>query len=1182
MARALRYLGLAAVLLALIGGGIYAGLVYYAGPTGPTAAGAPPGDQKGLLASVIEKALSTPDMKISIGAVDGALSSDATIRDVEISDAKGPWLKLDRARIVWTQSALLFGKLLVNNLEIGHLEILRRPIPSQAKPAESGSEAPAGAPSAPNLPIKVVVGAFSLAQLDLGQPVIGVAARLEAQGHASLGRASDGLDLVFDLKRQDAPGALALNLAYKPTSTMLKLGASVHEPAGGLIAHAAKLDGLPPIDLDLHGEGPLDGFQAQLKFVAGPLATVSGDARLNRAAAARALTLNLNGAVEKLLPPWLGPVFQGDTKVSGAILFGDDGFYGLDAFRIAASEAQLDASGKFSADRNVDAHVKLAALADESGAVRAGDVRIGALEFRLDAQGPMLAPDMDLNLHVADAAAPAGKIGRLDAKVTARPDGPATDAKTRVDVAADASGEGLSFRDKSLNDAIGASFTLTLRARAAPSGDADVSTAKLSTAAGEVAATGAFGLHRLNGHVDFGAPDLRRFAALAQMALAGSVKGGVDLSGAPAKGRIDAKLAIKAEKLATGIAAADGLIGGKADIAGALGKSKDGFHFDGLTLTTPGLTARIDGRATREAADVDFTATAGDLARIAKDFAGKAEAKGKLTGSLEHPDATLTLALTNVRSMGRSIPRLTFDISGKDLIAAPQARIALDGQIGSKPAKGALDISRDAAQVWRFAADKLSIGSVFLSGSGALSPKNLLDGTLKLRADNLDDVSPLALQKLAGKLDADLTFSAADGRQSGAARVTATGLKAAQASVEKLDVDLRGSDLFGAPTLDGTASIDRARIAGESIPRLRLVAKSGAGASDLTLSTEARGNTVESKGRLFAQKPIKLELSAFEAKGAGQRISLAGPARFAYPPGGVEIRGLSLASGAGRLNVDGTAGDKLDLRVSAKSLPLALARLASPDLALEGTLDVAAKIAGKPSAPTGDWRLELARLSTPQTRSASLPAIGARASGRLQGKRTSLDATIGLPRGGTAQITGFAPLDPAGALDLTIRAAIDASLANTMLAAGGQSVSGKLSIDAKAQGPANKPQLAGSASLANGSFDDPLAGVRFDHVNAMLRARGDRIAIERFTAATRNSGTIAMTGDVRVAPDAGFPASLRITGQKAELVSNDYVTAIANLALDLSGPLARRPRISGKVDFDSIDVRVPDSIPVSS
>ena len=43
--------------------------------------------EKTVLGGLLSKALSTPGSRVAIGAVDGALSSDATIRDVAISDA---------------------------------------------------------------------------------------------------------------------------------------------------------------------------------------------------------------------------------------------------------------------------------------------------------------------------------------------------------------------------------------------------------------------------------------------------------------------------------------------------------------------------------------------------------------------------------------------------------------------------------------------------------------------------------------------------------------------------------------------------------------------------------------------------------------------------------------------------------------------------------------------------------------------------------------------------------------------------------------------------------------------------------------------------------------------------------------------------------------------------------------
>ena len=69
------------------------------------------GEDKGVLANLISKALSSKTTKVSIGAVDGALSSDATIRDIVLADDDGPWLKVDKARLVWRRLALIQGRL---------------------------------------------------------------------------------------------------------------------------------------------------------------------------------------------------------------------------------------------------------------------------------------------------------------------------------------------------------------------------------------------------------------------------------------------------------------------------------------------------------------------------------------------------------------------------------------------------------------------------------------------------------------------------------------------------------------------------------------------------------------------------------------------------------------------------------------------------------------------------------------------------------------------------------------------------------------------------------------------------------------------------------------------------------------------------------------------------------------
>ena len=204
-------------------------------------------------------------MSVSIGAVDGVLSSDATISDIVISDRQGPWLKVDKVRLVWNRLALFSRRLEVDQLTIGRMEFLRRPLPSDTPPPDTGAQQPI----LPELPLKVLIKQFGVQELSLGEPVVGVAARLNISGKATLGPPSEGLDLTLNAQRLDAPGDFKTQLAYIPATDQLTLNVNSSEPAGGIFAHLANLPGLPPVKLAFNGAGALDNFTAKLDFNAG-------------------------------------------------------------------------------------------------------------------------------------------------------------------------------------------------------------------------------------------------------------------------------------------------------------------------------------------------------------------------------------------------------------------------------------------------------------------------------------------------------------------------------------------------------------------------------------------------------------------------------------------------------------------------------------------------------------------------------------------------------------------------------------------------------------------------------------------------------------------------------------------------------------------------------------------------
>ena len=88
-------------------------------------------------------------------------------------------------------------------------------------------------------------------------------------------------------------------------------------------------------------------------------------------------------------------------------------------------------------------------------------------------------------------------------------------------------------------------------------------------------------------------------------------------------------------------------------------------------------------------------------------------------------------------------------------------------------------------------------------------------------------------------------------------------------------------------------------------------------------------------------------------------------------------------------------------------------------------------------------------------------------------------------------------------------------------------------------------------------------------------ANGSTIRIDHFAGTTPNAGSISATGEVRLDPAAGFPGSIRLTGQHAQLVANDILSATADMALDISGPLAQKPRVDGRITIVGMDISVP-------
>ncbi|TXN20761.1 hypothetical protein FV217_16975, partial [Methylobacterium sp. WL9] len=802
--------------------------------------------EKTVLGGLLSKALSTSSSKVSIGAVDGALSSDSTIRDVTISDRDGIWLKLDRARLVWSRLALLSGRLEVDSLEIGRLDVLRKPLPD---PTAVPVEEPDGK-LLPDLPVKVEIKAFKLAELVLGESIAGQAARLAADGKVKLGNPSEGLDLNVDARRLDAAGRFIAKLLFVPKGETLELKASLVEPAGGLLSKAGNLPGEPPINLDLDGRGTLDAWNARLDFDAGPDIGAKGGARISRIGTDRRLSLDLASRIEGLVPGPAAAIFSGTTKLEGGLSFSDSGAFRIDRLDLTSRTARLNLGGGITADRVADLTIQARAVPTEGGVTKAAETELQTLVFDGSVKGPIASPVVKGTLSAAGLRTKDSSLDRIEARIGAEPVG--TDPKaTRFALTADAKMEGLRLADPALRRAIGSRAAFTLRATSTTDGNLDVAHLVLDAETANLKYAGRVGQNVLTGNLEAALPDVGVFSGVAGRALAGRLDAKAALSGDPARKSVAADLDLRGRDLVLGIEAADNLLGRAPVVTGRVSQAFDGYGFEALKLAGAAMTATLQGQATSTRADVTGRVDLTDLAALDERLAGRASLDAHLTGSLREPRIDLALAVPHATASAKAITNLRVDAALANLTGALDGNVRMSGSVAGKPLTGAARITRPTPQSWSLDSLAFALGSVAVDGRAAVDAGTLLsEGRLTVHAGNLDDLSALALAPMGGSLDAAVTLSRDGGRQDAAIRATGESLRYDRFGLARLDADLTAWDVFARPVIDGRLNADRLVAAGQTVDTVRLTASGTPQASDVTLTAQTRGFALDGAARL--------------------------------------------------------------------------------------------------------------------------------------------------------------------------------------------------------------------------------------------------------------------------------------------------------------------------------------------
>ncbi len=325
---------------------------------------AQPEEEKSYFLSFVESQLSAPNRRISISGISGVLSSEATVGSITIADREGVWLRIENAKLNWSRTALLVGRLSIQSLAAERIDVIRKPLPDNSLPSPESSTF-----SLPDLPISINLDQLAIARLHFGPDIFGLESEVSANGSLSL--ADGSLNSNFDIKRLDGPGGnFALRAAYANADQKVDLDLKVSEPANGIVANLLNIDGRPPVDLTLTGAGPLDALKVDLALDTNGSRTLTGEFALNRQGQApdggRVFSARFNGPIAVLVPPVFRDFFGAETMLSADGFLKDAGGFRLDDLALSSAALKLKASAETGNDRFLNKLRIDASIADES------------------------------------------------------------------------------------------------------------------------------------------------------------------------------------------------------------------------------------------------------------------------------------------------------------------------------------------------------------------------------------------------------------------------------------------------------------------------------------------------------------------------------------------------------------------------------------------------------------------------------------------------------------------------------------------------------------------------------------------------------------------------------------------------------------------------------------------------
>ena len=1115
---------------------------------------------RGWITALIESAASSPGQAVTIERLEGRLPDAPHVGRVFVSDSEGVWLALQDVTLEWSPLALLRGRTIVDGLTAQRVEWRRRPEPTVA---ETTSSSDGGLP-------KLAIRNLEISELSIAPEVAGRGGIFAVKGNADLLDPATRTQLNLAATEKSGNGARAtLALDYESAANRLIASGNIADRAGGTLAAMLGLPSDAPLNIALQSNGPLDRWRATLTGSGGSALNMQGKATIDHRGEWREATVNLTSTIGAIGPERLRTLYEGASTIDIAAAQNGNGAWRIDRLKAQTPALSADGQGAFDpARQRADGELTLRAPSGDTFSALAGNAHWRDLNVTAKLHGGWPKPTLLVDATAADVAHSDISASALNAHIEAQPDRPWNDEEARIAITSRVAAAGMRAADPMLNKALANRASLTLQGTL-------VDRARLTGVASELTAAGLVarfagdaGPAAIAGVLSIGAPDLTKAGLKSgRVALQSNLDADFDDGTITAEG----KGTLENVALDSDV---DGLLAGKQNLAFALSGPFKDLRLTALTLEGSHISFTASGALRPDALSIDAHATMSDLAALAPEHAGRAETTVRVTGTADAPRIEATAALTAGKLFGRPVQSLKVALApadGNDL-----SRFTITGDYNGKAVDGVANVAWQAKGGATIDALRVQFASVGVVGAAEVDGRGLIRGQARVDIGDLADVGPLIDEDIAGPLNGDIRFAPANGQQNATIALATERFRIDKTTLSGLNVSGNASDLFGSLGLALRAKAANADLDGFTLENLDATGNGPLGVMALTARANQGATRVDARGTLkVAGKPTIIVVDTLQLARDDKTARLTNPIEISIGNHRVLVPPTRIASGGGEAVLSGDAGRATELNVSATTLPLWVADFTAPQpLPLTGMLSGTAKI-GKHGATDFDVKVaNFAPTIEPRlVRNLTLTATG-------KTDRAGADVKLTLADAGRTSFraAGRVPFTGNGAFALDVDGTADLALANAYLGVTGDRARGALTVAAKLAGTLNAPRIEGSAKIANGAFRSAESGFELRNIDATLTGSERNVTVSALTAQAPNGGTVAMKGNIKLAPAEGYPIDLTVTARQAQLVSTELTTIVGDVDAHLTGAIARQAQVSGLAVVDRWDIRLREKL----